>query len=116
MNLLEKCVVTSEFCKRDDVYNINEGGDGGWSYVNNILHMNGNKMFMKNKTPEENSEISRRGGKQAKKNREFYSAEQLSEFHKKRSEIAYLGFSQAFKGKHHTKETKEKIGQANSVS
>ena len=29
MNLLEKMVVTEEFCKRDDVYNIKVGGDGG---------------------------------------------------------------------------------------
>lgn len=34
MDLLEKCVVTQEFCDRDDTYNINVGGDGGWSYVN----------------------------------------------------------------------------------
>ena len=34
MNLLEKMVVTEEFCKRDDVYNIKVGGDGGWDYVN----------------------------------------------------------------------------------
>ena len=36
MNLLEKTVVTQEFCDREDTYNINVGGDGGWSYVNNI--------------------------------------------------------------------------------
>lgn len=34
MNLLEKYVVTPEFCAREDTYNINVGGDGGWSYVN----------------------------------------------------------------------------------
>lgn len=34
MNLLERCVVTKEFCDRTDTYNINVGGDGGWSYVN----------------------------------------------------------------------------------
>ena len=34
MNLLEKMVVTKEVCDRDDVYNINTGGDGGWNYVN----------------------------------------------------------------------------------
>ena len=34
MNLLEKMVVTEEFCKREDIYNINVGGDGGWKYVN----------------------------------------------------------------------------------
>lgn len=34
MNLLEQCVVTPEFCAREDVYNIKEGGEGGWDYVN----------------------------------------------------------------------------------
>ena len=34
MCLLEHCVVTPEFCAREDVYNIKEGGDGGWDYVN----------------------------------------------------------------------------------
>lgn len=36
MNLLEKMVVTEEFCRRDDVYNIKVGGDGGWDHVNKI--------------------------------------------------------------------------------
>ena len=34
MQLLEHYVVTPEFCAREDVYNIKEGGDGGWNYVN----------------------------------------------------------------------------------
>lgn len=34
MNLLEKCVITPEFCQRKDTYNIMEGGTGGWNYVN----------------------------------------------------------------------------------
>lgn len=34
MNLLERMVVTPEFCAREDTYNINVGGDGGWNYVN----------------------------------------------------------------------------------
>lgn len=34
MNLLEKCVVTQEFCDREDTYNMAIGGDGGWSYAN----------------------------------------------------------------------------------
>ena len=48
MNLLEKMVVTEEFCAREDVYNIKVGGEGGWEYINNTLHLNGNKMFVKN--------------------------------------------------------------------
>ena len=34
MNLLEKMVVTEEFCEREDVYNIKVGGEGGWDHVN----------------------------------------------------------------------------------
>ena len=34
MNLLEKMIVTKEFCDREDTYNLNVGGDGGWNYVN----------------------------------------------------------------------------------
>lgn len=42
MNLLERMVVNSEFLKRDDVYNVNEGGAGGWEYLNSKkLNMSG---------------------------------------------------------------------------
>lgn len=34
MDLLEKLVVTEEFCARSDTYNIKVGGEGGWDYVN----------------------------------------------------------------------------------
>jgi len=58
MNLLEKCIVTQEFCARKDTYNINVGGDGGWSYVNSengpykkgsIKRHNAMKLANKNK-------------------------------------------------------------------
>ena len=62
MNLLEKTVVTPEFCAREDTYNINVGGDGGWNYVNHELHLNGNKMFVKNMSK---ADFSKRGLKAA---------------------------------------------------
>lgn len=34
MNEKEKELVTEEFCKRDDTYNICEGGKGGFGYLN----------------------------------------------------------------------------------
>ena len=40
MNLLERMVVTPEFCAREDTYNINVGGDGGWSYMNQLRSEN----------------------------------------------------------------------------
>ena len=43
MNAKEAELVTYDFCKRDDTYNICEGGKGGWSYVNqNKLNIIGN--------------------------------------------------------------------------
>ena len=41
MNLLEKAVVTPEFCARKDVYNINIGGNGSWAYINSNPNLNG---------------------------------------------------------------------------
>lgn len=34
MNAKEAEIVNDEFLSRDDVYNINKGGEGGWHYVN----------------------------------------------------------------------------------
>ena len=59
MNLLEKTVVTQEFCNRDDVYNINEGGEGGWNYVNTMFHVEG-KTIVKNFTE---ADFKKRGQK-----------------------------------------------------
>ena len=62
MNLLEKMVVTEEFCKREDVYNIKVGGDGGWDYVNKTSGMLGNAGWRRNKTEIENHDICVKGG------------------------------------------------------
>ena len=52
MNLKEQEIVTPEFLKRKDVYNLCEGGKGGWGYINeNGLHKNneiGYKANIKN--------------------------------------------------------------------
>jgi hypothetical protein len=34
MNEKEREIVTEDFCRRMDTYNITSGGDGGWNYVN----------------------------------------------------------------------------------
>ena len=62
MNLLEKCVVTQEFCDREDTYNINVGGDGGWDYVNSdksSLVKDNNPMYGKTHTPEAKEKMSK---------------------------------------------------------
>lgn len=44
MDQREAEIVTEDFCKRKDTYNINTGGSGGWYYVNqNNLHGDGKR-------------------------------------------------------------------------
>ena len=111
MNLLEKYVVTPEFLKRKDVYNINEGGDGGWRHVNYDLHLNGNKMFVKNMTVDD---FKRRGQKANKTYHDRISKlsidDQIKIKEKHREHAIKCGFINSFKGKHHTDEAKKKIG------
>jgi hypothetical protein len=41
MNAKEAELVNEDFLKRDDVYNLKQGGEGGWDYViENNLHKN----------------------------------------------------------------------------
>lgn len=49
LNLLEKMVVTPEFCARKDTYNILEGGHGGWNGISTYESQvkGGNSTFSK---------------------------------------------------------------------
>ena len=112
MNLLEKCVVTQEFCDRKDTYNINVGGDGGWNYVNqnkkNIGFRYANEHGLNN---------SGRKGKPQ------------SEYQKKRCKEAIAldrklhpekydnsGLRNPMFGKHHSIETKKKLSESHKGS
>lgn len=116
MNLLEKLVVTPEFCARKDTYNINVGGDGGWSYVNDESDFKvGSKKRLQN--------FHIKGGKASQekfKNSEYGSwtkyqyATMDSERREKRRQLNSNRAKQLFNwnGKHHTEETKKKISVA----
>ena len=73
MNLLEKMVVTEEFCKREDVYNIKVGGEGGWDYINQ-------NVLLKNKA-------THNGGQATKKFLQSLSLDEYKLFMHKRSLI-----------------------------
>ena len=109
MNLLEKMVVIEEFCKRNDVYNIKVGGDGGWDYINNELHLNGNQMFVKNMSKDDFKKRSIKAQQTYANRRKTFTVEELKAYKAMKRRVALCGFSQAFKGKHHTDEAKQKI-------
>ena len=111
MNLLEKSVVTPEFCNRTDTYNIMEGGCGGWNYVNLSSDYSVGSENFKN--------IRRIGGKacQEKYKKDFGSftayclqkmdpqkREQLREIHSQNAKKS--NFVTHWIGKHHSEETK----------
>ncbi len=104
MNAKEAELVTEEFCKRDDTYNICQGGKGGFNYLNwsgqsNIgWKTNGKDNALK-------------GGKSFA-NRLANDHEFKKEYLSKRQNFVY---SKAFAGKNHSDETKKKIGEINSV-
>ena len=109
MNLLEKLVVTPEFCAREDVYNINVGGDGGWMHVNKDLHLNGNKMFVKNMTKADFHNRSVKANQTYAKRKAEFTEEQILAYKEMKRNIANRGFVNSFLGKHHTEETKQKL-------
>ena len=104
MNLLEECVVTNDFCKRKDTYNINVGGNGGWNYVNTKIV---------NETEEDCKQRRLAISVAIKKRINNMTPEEREEFRKQNSEHAKkTGFSQSFKGRKHSSETRKKISDA----
>ena len=115
----EAKIVNEDFVKRDDNYNIKEGGFGGWDHIND--------------DSEDKKEYSRKGREETNKILEERWGETW------RSELGKLGndgrdkdgFREAglksaktilerygkyyFSGKIHTEESKRKIGEANSI-
>ena len=105
MKLKETELVTEEFCKREDTYNICEGGQGGWSYVN----MNNFGYKLTNKDRRKGSII---GGQ---KFIELMQSEQYKLDHGKKVSLGlkeyYKYNKSSFKGKKHTEEHKQYISE-----
>lgn len=88
---MESALVNEDFLERDDVYNLKQGGEGGWDCVN--------------RDKERNKKISERMKHQ-------YKCGFLSPF-TKLHKLGLINYN-TFKGKTHTEETKKRIGDANS--
>lgn len=114
MDLLEKYVVTKEFCDRDDVYNIKIGGDGGWDYVNDDLHLNGNQMFVKNMSKEDFHIRAKKAAETFEKRKATFTQEQREEYLKKKQQVAAKGFIGCFLGRKHKIESRQKMKETNA--
>lgn len=108
MNAKERELVTEDFCRRKDTYNICEGGKGGFGYINRNeplrvrknrkARMTTNKILAKRYGASWNRIISRRGG--------------LERYHKHGVSQKWLDAGRtSFLGRQHTSETKEKMSR-----
>ena len=112
MNAKEAELVNEEFLKRDDVYNLKQGGEGGWDYCNTPEHHNNigncrNTGF---------TQLAKEGRNPGRETIDAYTDEERKEYCRRISE----GLKKFIKdngaiwlGKHHTTETKKKIGEKN---
>ena len=119
MNLAERTIVTEEFCSRQDTYNLCQGGQGGFGYINSNKIRNGfektlNIVSAKKATLESADRGRDTQRKLWEENGEWATKRRAEISRTVRKRLATTGGT--FKGKFHTDETKKKIGTANSVS
>ena len=103
MNAKEAELVNEEFLKRKDVYNIKQGGQGGFDFINTSSNIKtrANVTRWKKLTQKEKHTLCKKIGA---------SVKQIWIYHPEQYSTACAGkFPLAFKGKHHTEETKAKM-------
>ena len=106
MNAKEAELVNEEFLKRDDVYNLKQGGDGGFDFINvNGLWgdtSKGGKAFAKklHEDPEFKKQISNGIKRMWKEHPEVYA--NLGQ---------HPNSKKSFLGKHHSEQTKHKMSE-----
>lgn len=112
MNAKEAELVNEEFLKRDDVYNLKQGGEGGWDYCN---------------TPERHNNIGNcrqtgfvqltlEGRNPGRETIDAYTEEEKREYcHRISSGVKRFieEHGPIWLGKHHSEESKKKIGEKN---
>lgn len=106
MDAKEAEIVNEDFLNRNDTYNLKIGGDGGFDFINsNGINNKANNFILGNKAwrkimsdnPSIRVEIAKRSKESHRLHPEKYP--RINPF--------------AFKNKHHTKETKQKISEKN---
>ena len=112
MNAKEAELVNEEFLKRDDVYNLKQGGEGGWDYCNTPEHHNNigncrNTGF---------TQLIREGRNPGRETIDAYNDEERKEYcHRISTGLKKKWSTCTFPwvGRKHSEETKKKIGERN---
>ena len=114
MNAKEAELVTEEFVKQDTNYNLCPGGNGGFGYIN----LSGKNLYgMNGKTPNTKNNLSR--GLETQKFLRENDLGWVVQTNKKISDGVKKHIAKnasPWKGRQHSVDTKEKIGNANSKS
>ena len=111
MNNKEKELVNEQYVNDPNTYNLKVGGDGGWDHINN------NEEFrkQKNKRARKAANIAIKEKYGVTNTSQLPHVRELNSLRmKERHANGESTPPPSFKGKHHTTETKNKIGIANS--
>jgi hypothetical protein len=119
MNLTERNIVTEEFCSRSNTYNLCQGGQGGFGYINSNKIRNGFEKTLNTVSVKQATLASADKGRETQRRLWEENGEWAS---KRRAEISRTSRESAainggtFKNKTHSEDTKKKIGAANSIN
>ena len=111
MNQREIDIVDEEFIARPDTYNIMLGGQGGFDYINK------NKLWKTDawlKTTSPNGVLGQAAYRKRLKEDPEFREECLQKRRNNENLKKFYNLGNSFVGKHHTEETKVRIGKKNS--
>lgn len=113
MNAKEAELVNEGFLKRDDVYNIKLGGNGGFDYINET-HRNTVGIAEVNANGENNKSgqcYSTRNRIKRDKDYALWFSNRIKEG----QQLSNYEFGSSFRGKHHTEEAKQRMREKNKI-
>lgn len=106
----ESELVNEEFVARKDTYNIKLGGSGGWDYINANPKIKNKAILTRSLSLKNNQKCILNGRHWG----ETVVKHKLGIHNPIYNELRQIWCKKAFKDKHHTEETKRKIGEKNS--
>lgn len=107
MNAKEAEIVNEDFIARDDVYNIELGGIGGWTHLSFTSKSNASKTRWNNMTIEQRKHATEKGISMVRGRK--HTEEEKQKMSMAVQKYYNDGGVNGMSGKHHSKETKQKM-------